>query len=60
MYGVERWPIRQAKLLTPMRELHTSEVNRFCIRKFELVARFASSSIVLRPKVLIVKTIVGV
>jgi len=59
MYSVERWPIRQAKLLTPVRELHTSEVNRFCIRKFELVARFASS-IIFSPKIIIVKTIVGV
>jgi hypothetical protein len=59
MYGIERWPIRQGKLPTPMRELHTSEVNRFCIRKIELVARFASS-IIVSPKIIIVKTIVGV
>jgi hypothetical protein len=59
MYGIERWPIRQGKLLTPMRELHTSEVNRLCIRKFELVSRFASS-IVVSPKIIIFETIVGV
>jgi hypothetical protein len=58
MYGIKRWSIRQGKLPTPMRELHTSEVNRLCIRKIELVARFASP-IVVRPKI-IVKTIVGV
>jgi hypothetical protein len=42
-----------------MRELQTGEVNRFCIRKIDLVARFASS-IVVSPKIIIVKTIVGV
>jgi hypothetical protein len=59
MYGVKSWRIRQGKLPTPMRELHTSEVNRFCIRKIDLVPRFVST-IVVSPKVIIVKTIVGV
>ena len=59
MYGAERWPIRQAQLLTPMRELQTSEVNRLCFRKIDLVPRFASNA-VFGPEIIIVKTIVGV
>jgi hypothetical protein len=59
MYGAKRWPIRQGKLPTPMRELQTSEVNRFCIRKVDLVPRFASN-IVVSPKIIIVKTVIGV
>src|SRR6266852_7274199 len=59
MYGTERWPIRQGKLPTPMRELHTSEVDRFGIRKIDLVPRFASN-VIFSPKIIIVKAIVGV
>jgi hypothetical protein len=59
LYGAKRWPIRQGKLPTSMRELQTSEVNRFCIRDIDLVPRFVSN-LVVSPKVIILKTIIGV